>query len=183
MAEPTLGEIRIFSFGFAPRGYALCNGAAMSIQQNQALYSLLGLTYGGSGSNFNLPDLMGRVPIPAGANPGDPAYVVKPGDKPGAEAVSLVPSNLPLHNHTAIANAINADIATPVTSNTGFIWAMADDPNGNLVNAYMTTNTPDAPMYAGAVSATGSGATHANIQPYLTVNFCIAINGYYPVRP
>lgn len=181
MAEPFLGEIRIFPFGFAPRGWALCNGALLPIVQNQALYSLLSTTFGGDGkTTFGLPDLRGRVPIPPGTNPVC-GNTVSVGVKDGVETVTLTTAQIPPHNHSALANSINADVAQPISATAGFIWAKADDPSSNPVNAY--ADAANGVMDTGALSTVGGGGAHNNMQPYQVVNYCIAITGYYPVRP
>jgi microcystin-dependent protein len=181
MAEPFLGEIRIYSFDFAPQGWALCNGATLQIMQNQALYSLLMTTFGGDGKKtFGLPDLRGRVPMPLGINPVTGA-VVTGGLKDGVESVALTTAQIPPHTHPVYANNANADNATPVTPANGFIWAEADDPQSTLVNVYAAS--ANGTMAASAISSSGGGQAHNNMQPYLTVNYCIALTGYYPSRP
>ncbi|ABQ25550.1 phage tail protein [Geotalea uraniireducens] len=181
MAEPFLGEIRIFPFDFAPRGWALCNGALLPIVQNQALYSLLNTTFGGDGkTNFGLPDLQGRVPMPPGTNPVC-GNIVAAGKKDGSETVTLTTSQIPPHTHSALANSINADFASPVTLAAGNIWAKADDPSSNPVNAY--ESGANAVMDQSALSTAGGGGAHNNMQPYQVVNYCIALMGLYPTRP
>lgn len=181
MAEPYLGEIRLFSFDYAPRGWALCNGATLPIQQNQALYSLLGTTFGGDGkTNFCLPDLRGRVPMPPGTNPVCGNKVAN-GKTGGDETVALTTAQLPAHTHQALANGANADAAMPVTPAAGYMWAEADLPDSTLQNAYAPSS--NAMMDPTAVSISGGGQAHDNMQPYLAVNYCIAITGYYPPRP
>jgi microcystin-dependent protein len=181
MAEPFLGEIRIFPFNFAPMGWSLCNGALLPIAQNQALFSLLGTTFGGDGrTTFGLPDLRGRVPVPPGINPVC-GNRVNPGQKDGSETVTLSTTQIPPHTHPVMANSTNADVAQPVSATTGFIWALADDPSSNPVNAYAPS--ANAVMDQSVVSTAGSGGAHNNMQPYQVVNYCIAIMGYYPIRP
>jgi microcystin-dependent protein len=182
MAEPFLGEIRLFSFNYAPRGWALCNGATLQIYQNQALYSLLLNTFGGDGrTTFCLPDLRGRVPVPPGINPAYPQFIVANADKLGAETVTLTATQMPVHTHQALANGANADVAVPVTPSKSYIWAEMDDTGSVLQNAYAASS--NAVMDPTAVSYSGGGQAHNNMQPYLAVNYCIAIAGYYPVRP
>ncbi|MFZ1304425.1 MAG: tail fiber protein [Ferruginibacter sp.] len=163
MAEPFLSEIRIFSFAFAPRGWALCNGQLLPINQNQALFSLLGTTYGGNGqTNFALPDLRGRVPMHNGAG-------FNLGQKAGAETHTLSISELPTHTHQAKASA-NSPSVTPPTgnywaSNTGFT------PYGSTANLTMSPQT---------VGNIGGSQPHENRSPFLTLNFCIALQGIFP---
>jgi microcystin-dependent protein len=181
MAEPFIGEIRSFSFNYAPSGWALCNGATLQIQENQALFSLLGNTFGGNGTtNFCIPDLMGRAPVPPGTNPVS-QNIIENGDKSGAETVVLTTSQMPAHIHQVLANGANADIASPITPKLGYIWAEADNPQSVLQNAY--TLQPNTIMGPTAVSTSGNGQGHDNMQPYLAVNYCIALQGYYPQRP
>lgn len=181
MAEPFLGEIRIFPFGLTPRGWLPCNGALLQIMQNQALYSLLGITFGGDGkTTFCVPDLRGRVPVPPGTNPRS-GNTVQNGQKDGTETVTLTANQIPPHVHQVFANGSNSDIGTPVTPTTGYLWAVADDPTGATVSAYAAgANTTLAPT---ALSAAGGSQGHNNLQPYLVVNFCIATMGIYPPRP
>lgn len=180
MAEPFVGEIRLFSFNYAPQGWALCNGALLPIYQNQALYSLIGMTFGGDGTNFALPDLRGRVPIPPGTNPVS-GNTVKAGTQDGSETVTLTTAQIPPHTHPVYANNMNADIASPISTASGFIWAEADDPGSNLLNAYAPS--ANATMAASAISTAGGSQPHDNMQPYLVVNYCIALTGVYPPRP
>lgn len=164
MAEPFLSEIRIMSFGFPPKGWAQCNGQLLPINQNQALFSLLGTTYGGDGRvNFALPDLRARAPIHVGSS-----HTL--GERGGEQAHTLSISELPTHTHT-----LNASAAT-----TGVV----DQPGGNLparasVNAYGSATQLGA-MDSRSVSNTGGSQAHNNMQPYLTLNFCIALQGIFP---
>jgi microcystin-dependent protein len=164
MAEPFLSEIRMTSFGFAPKGWALCNGQLLPINQNQALFSLLGTTYGGDGRvNFALPDLQGRVPIHMGAG-------ATLGQKAGEQAHTLAIAEIPTHTHTLNGSSSNA--AQPI-------------PTGNLLARQAPANPYIAPtalntMNAGSVPVTGGSQPHTNMQPYLTLNFCIALQGIFP---
>lgn len=163
MAEPFLSEIRMMSFSFAPKGWALCNGQFLPINQNQALFSLLGTTFGGDGRvNFALPDLRGRVPIHVGGS-----HTL--GEHGGEQAHTLSISELPEHTH--VANASN-------------VAATTDDPVSNLLavaglNAYGAATTLVA-MGASAVANVGGSQAHLNMQPFLTLNFCIALQGIFP---
>jgi len=169
MAEPFLSEIRIFSFNFAPKGWALCNGQSLPISQNQALFSLLGTTYGGNGqTTFNLPNLRGRAPISFGSG-----FTL--GEAAGSSSVTLNIQQLPTHPHTLNSNmciggnVINAALGDP-TSN---YWA------NNGKNQY-ATNTFDSVMHPTAVTNVGGSQPHNNMQPYLVLNFCIALQGIFP---
>ena len=166
MSEPFLGEIRVMSFPFAPRGWAFCNGQLMTISQNQALYSLIGTTYGGDGrTNFLLPNLQGRVPIhQAGGYP--------LGNAGGEQAHTLSATELPPHAHalnatSASGNAIVAPGNLLATTPNQLYHA----PDGNTVA-----------MNAASISPAGGGQAHANMMPYLTLNFCIALTGIFPTQ-
>jgi microcystin-dependent protein len=183
-----LGEIMVISWNYPPRGWALCNGQLLPINQNQALFSLLGTYYGGNGqTNFALPDLRGRVPIGFSE---DGTFLL--GEKAGQEAVTLTLSQIPAHVHTATASTQNplvaiaacssaaADRRTPV--NNGLAKEAAN------VTALYSAATPNAEMRADAVRFGGAGAIgnagsdqpHNNLAPYLALNFCIALQGVFP---
>jgi microcystin-dependent protein len=167
MASPFLGQIQPFGFNFAPRGWAMCNGQILSIAQNTALFSLLGTTYGGNGqTTFALPDLRSRVPIHMGQGPGLSQYVL--GQVAGDETVTLSTAQIPPHQHGVGATG------TFTTKNPG---GQVPAPGG----AY--GSPPDeTTMEANMVRPTGGGQPHTNIQPYLTLNFCIALEGIFPSR-
>jgi microcystin-dependent protein len=163
MAEPFLSEIRIFSFGFAPKGWALCNGQLLPINQNQALFALLGTTYGGDGrQTFALPNLQGRVSI--GVSNPHPL-----GERSGEQAHTLAVAELPAHAHAAKAANSTTD-----TNPVGHYWA--PDIAGDVTFA-TTANVALAP---GAIANTGGNQAHLNMQPFLTLNFCIALQGIFP---
>jgi microcystin-dependent protein len=178
--DPYIGELRLFGFTFAPVGWALCNGQVLSISHNAALFSILGTQYGGNGtSNFALPNLQGQVPISQGAGPGLTPF--DPGSTGGEQTHTLVSSEMPAHSHSLTAKPVAAVNTTPaagsVTSE-GHGGARGSTFN---VNTY-TTNSPGTTLNPAAVGAAGNGAGHDNMQPSLTVNWCIALQGVYPPR-
>ena len=169
MAEPFLSEIRIFSFNFPPKGWAFCNGQLLPIAQNQPLFALLGTTYGGNGqTNFALPNLRGRTPIHSGSG-----HTL--GEAAGASAVTVNIQQLPQHPHTLNSNlcigggVVNATLGDP----TGSYWA-------NNGKAMYSTSNPDSAMHPTAVTNVGGSQPHTNMQPYLVLNFCIALQGIFP---
>jgi microcystin-dependent protein len=166
MAEPFLGEIRLFSGNFPPRGWALCDGSLLPINQNQALYSLLGTTYGGNGqTTFALPDLRGRVPV-------HPGNGVTLGQNSGEEAHTLTEAEMPLHTHTVSGSNSTGTSRNP----DGGSWAIT----GETTLAY--NQTPNVGMNRQSLSEAGGSQPHTNMQPYIVLNFCIAIEGIYPSR-
>ena len=173
MAEPFLSEIRIMSFVFAPKGWALCNGQLLPINQNQGLFSLLGTTYGGDGkSNFALPNLDGRAPMHPGQGPGLSLHDL--GETGGSETVSLLASESPMHSHVVTANTELGNTHSPTNNllaRAGGGFAYVTDTSKNLVAMAPT-----------AVGPAGADQPHNNMQQYLTLNFCIALQGVYPPR-
>lgn len=172
MADPFVAEIRIFGFNFAPRGWAFCNGQLLPLSQNTALFSLLGTTYGGNGkSNFALPNLQGSAPMFYGQGPGLSFRDI--GETGGSTTVTLLTSEMPAHNHNEIARP------------TAFI-PPTDTPVGNVggrsnSRPYNSTG-PNGVMGATAVGLQGGSQPHNNLMPYLTLNFCIALQGVFPPR-
>lgn len=163
MAEPFLSEIRIMSFQFAPKGWALCNGQLLPINQNQALFSLLGTTFGGDGRvNFALPDLRGRTPIHVGSG-----HTL--GERGGEQAHTLSIAELPQHTHVAQGTSATGDSVIP-TSN-----VLADSPS-QLYAPFGSTTT----LAPSSVTNTGGSQAHLNMQPFLTLSFCIALQGIFP---
>jgi microcystin-dependent protein len=164
MAEPFLSELRIMSFNFAPKGWALCNGQLLPINQNQALFSLLGTTFGGDGRvNFALPDVRARTPIHVGSG-----HTL--GERAGEQAHTLSIAELPTHTH--VLNATSNDATQPI-------------PTGNLLSRMAPANPYLAPtnigaMQAGSVTNTGGSQAHLNMQPFLVLSFCIALQGIFP---
>jgi microcystin-dependent protein len=170
MTEPFLGEIRLFPYNFAPRGWAFCAGQILAISQNTALFSLLGTTYGGNGqTTFQLPDLRGRVPNSAGQGPGLSSYTL--GEQGGAENITLIAQQMPAHNHAVAVN--NSGSATGRPSG-GY-------PGQTSGNAY-APNSDGSTFAPQAVSNAGGSQPHENRPPYLTLNYCIALEGIYPSR-
>ena len=171
--DPFVAEIRIFPFNFPPKGWAFCDGQILSLSQNTALFSLLGTTYGGDGkSNFALPDLQGNTPMHPGQGPGLSLHDL--GEAGGTETVSLLQSEMPAHPHGLMAAPVSATKSVP----TGNSIARTSGATPYLPPAGAAL----APMSGDAVSLTGGGQPHNNMQPYLTLNFCIALQGVYPPR-
>jgi microcystin-dependent protein len=165
MAEPFLSEIRLFSFVFAPKGWALCNGQLLPINQNQALFSLLGTTFGGDGRvNFALPDLRGRIPIHVGSG-----HTL--GERGGEQAHTLSISELPAHIHIANATTATATTNTP-TSSLLLGQSTASQLYGPPANLQA--------MSSAAITSVGGSQAHLNMQPFLTLSFCIALQGIFP---
>jgi microcystin-dependent protein len=174
MSDPFVAEIRIFPFNFAPKGWAFCDGQLLPISQNTALFSLLGTTYGGDGkSTFALPDMQGNAPMQPGQGQG--LSLRDLGEISGVESVTLLVSEIPLHTHT-----LNAAAGDPAESNVATGNALARSKNGN---AYTSTINPLTMMAFQALPPAGGGLPHNNMQPYLTLNFCIAMQGIFPQRP
>jgi microcystin-dependent protein len=169
--DPFIGEIRALPYSYAPVNWAYCNGQLLSISQNQTLFSLLGITYGGDGvNNFALPNLQGRAAIHAGSGSGlTPRYV---GQQGGYAQVSLVEAQIPNHTHllqcTAAAGSTNA-AQNDVLADTGS-------------NSYQTTASSPVKLSAQSLATTGTGASHQNLQPYLPINYCISLQGVFPSR-
>ena len=172
MADPFVAEIRIFPFNFAPKGWAFCSGQLLPISQNTALFSLLGTTYGGDGkSTFALPDMQGNAPMHPRQGPGLSLYDL--GEMGGVETVTLLVSEIPVHSHTMNANDFPADQLTPDPSR-----VIGASTGGNLYAAAANL----VPMAFQALPPAGGGLPHNNMQPYLTLNFCIALQGVFPPR-
>lgn len=175
MADPFIAEIRIFPFTFAPKGWAFCDGQLMPLSQNTALFSLVGTVYGGNGkSNFALPNLQGRAPMQPGQGPGLSQRDL--GEEGGTETVTLLASEMPSHRHDVMA-AGGRNVANNFLPSSTTVLA----PSANAQAYFAGTPTP-ASMAPQSLSATGGSNPHNNMQPYLTVNFCIALQGVYPPR-
>ena len=169
--DPFVAEIRIFPFNFAPKGWAFCDGQIMPISQNTALFSLLGTTYGGDGkSTFALPNMQGNAPMHPGQGPGLSLHDL--GETGGSDTVSLLESEIPSHSHNLIASAADGIAGQP----TSRLWAQ-----GVGVQVW-SVGTATTPMADNALAPAGGDQPHNNMQPYLTLNFCIALQGVYPPR-
>ena len=168
MGTPFMGEIRIMGFNFAPQGWAQCNGQLLPINQNQALFSLLGTAFGGNGqTNFALPDFRGRVPMHAGGSH-DRA------EAGGQEAHTVTQSEMPAHTHFLMGSSVQGNSNNPRFGTTGHVLAV--DP-GNTYRNQLTNLTTMAPATIGSV---GGSQAHNNMQPYLVLMFCIALQGIFP---
>lgn len=180
MADPFVAEIRIFPFNFAPTGWAFCNGQLMPLSQNTALFSLLGTTYGGDGkSTFALPNMQGNAPMHPGQGQG--LSLRDLGEMSGVEQITLLQSEIPVHTHLMSGSDADATTADPA----GQYPAKGMWDNGTafgLMGAYSSTAPGNAMMAPQAVALAGGGLPHNNMQPYLTLNFCIALQGVFPPR-
>lgn len=167
--EPYIGQIMAFGGTFAPQGWALCDGSLLPISQYDALFSLIGTTYGGDGqTTFALPDLRGRAALHQGQGPGLGSYIL--GQSGGAEAVTLTVSQLPPHGHPVLGHSGAGDNAHPA----GAVWAASS------TNLYTAGAAANAAMEATSIAPSGGSQPHDNMLPFLTLNFCIALEGIYP---
>lgn len=177
MADPFVAEIRIFPFNFAPKGWAFCDGQLLPLSQNTALFSLLGTTYGGDGkSTFALPDLQGSAAMHPGQGQG--LSLRDLGETGGSETVTLLVSEIPAHAHS-VGRALNdaGNSITPVNS----VWSQSAAGRGGA--ALYLNGSPTGTVNPNSLSVAGGGLPHNNMQPYLTLNFCIALQGVFPARP
>jgi microcystin-dependent protein len=170
MSEPFIGNIMMFGGSFAPLGWAFCDGSLLPIAQYDALFALIGTTYGGDGQNtFGLPDLRGRIPIHQGQGPGLSNYVI--GQVAGAETITLTGQQMPVHTHAVLSNAATGN---------------SDDPTNNFLGAqpelleYISGGSANATMKSNAVSNSTGGQSHNNIMPVLVLNYVIALEGIFP---
>lgn len=173
MSEPYVGEIRMVGFNFAPRGWAFCDGQLLQVSQNDALFSLLGTIYGGDGrTTFGLPDMRGRIPIHAGNGPG--LSNRRLGSMGGAENVTLTTNELPSHTHGI---NVHSDVGTETNPQNNYLAA------ANVGDSeYDAASKANGVMNASSIVATGGSQSHTNVQPFLCINFCIALLGIYPSR-
>ncbi|MDT5296004.1 MAG: hypothetical protein QOJ76_2884 [Acidobacteriota bacterium] len=175
MSDPFVAEIRIFPFNFPPKGWAFCDGQLLPLSQNTALFSLLGTTYGGDGkSTFALPDLQGRAPMQEGQGNGLSQRFL--GEMSGIETVTLLTSEIPVHNHNLVGTIESATQGS-LTANV----ILAQTVNGTLYQTNASANIGQ--MNQLSLQPTGGSLPHNNLQPYLTLSFCIALQGVFPARP
>jgi microcystin-dependent protein len=173
MSDQFVAEIRIFPFNFPPTGWAFCDGQLLPLSQNTALFSLLGTTYGGNGkTTFALPDMQGNAPMHPGQGPGLSLHDL--GETGGSETVTLLQSEMPVHTHTLRAVADPGDISLPQT---GCVLAVTTGATG-----YVAGNPQLTPMAFNSLPPAGGSLPHNNMMPYLTLNFCIALQGIFPPR-
>jgi microcystin-dependent protein len=171
--DPFVAEIRIFPFNFAPKGWAFCDGQILPLSQNTALFSLLGTTYGGDGrSNFALPDMQGSAPMHPGQGPGLSLHDL--GETGGSDTVILLESEIPSHSHGVLSVAPNFGASSDVPTSNAFAKASQGSPYAPAANLVTLSDQTIAPS--------GGGQPHNNLMPYLTLNFCIALQGVYPPR-
>jgi microcystin-dependent protein len=174
MSTPFVAEIRIFACNFAPTGWATCDGQLLPISQNTALFSLLGTYYGGDGkSTFALPDLRGSAPMQPGQGPGLSDHYL--GEIGGSDTVTLLTSEIPVHSHSALASANPSNLAAPTPAR-----SLARSQPGF---GYKATPQADSMFAPEAIAPNGGSQPHNNLMPYLTLNFCIAMQGVFPARP
>ncbi len=174
MSEPFIAEVRIFAGNFAPRGWAFCNGQLLPIAQNTAVFSLLGTTYGGDGRTTTaLPNLEGRAPMHPGRGPGLTSRRL--GEKVGTETVTLSEAQIPSHTHTARGSSGPGSPGAPTNTS-----SMTRSTGGSAYHSNTSANLVD--MASQTLSTTGGGQAHTNMQPFLTMNFIIALQGLYPSR-
>jgi len=173
MSDQYVGEIRTVAFNFAPQGWAMCNGQLLPINQNTALFSLLGTYYGGDGrTTFALPNLQARFPVHAGSS-GEPVL----GEAGGSATVALAPQEMPAHTHAVRAHQGHGDTPSPA----GAVWA-APHVGRMPEPTYSGSGAPTVSMASGSVGYAGSGQAHENRSPFVVVNFIIALEGYFPPR-
>jgi microcystin-dependent protein len=172
MADPFVAEIRIFPFNFAPKGWAFCDGQLLPLSQNTALFSLLGTTYGGNGtSNFALPNLQGNAAMHPGQGPGLSLHDL--GEIGGSETVTLLQTEIPAHSHSLMLSTNTANTSNPSNA----VFAASPQKNASFYTS-STANQKDGAYLTQA----GGSQPHNNMQPYLTLSFCIALQGVYPPR-
>ena len=169
--EPFVGEIRLFSFAFAPKGWSACDGQLLQIKDHQALYSVLGTAFGGDGrTTFALPNLQGRVPV-------HPDVGIKVGKTDGAESHILTISEMPSHTHQVRADKNKANSVFPIKADgSPNTWGASG------TNPTFSSSAPDTQLHTSAIANAGGNQPHENMQPYLVVNYCIALIGIYPPR-
>jgi microcystin-dependent protein len=196
MSEPYVGQIQSFAFAFHPRGWAFCSGQTISITQYTALFTLIGTTYGGDGqTTFGLPDLRGRAPIGQGNGTGLPAFAL--GQKVGAEVTTITTAQLAIHNHTftgsggtggSVKASSQAGKQSAPSATVNTLGGLAEDSGGNTLLLYNNDQNPAVVLNSGGgsgsgtVGVTGSGFPVSILQPFLTINYSIALIGIFPTR-
>lgn len=171
MSDPYIGEIRIFAGNFAPAGWAFCNGQSLPISENDALFTLIGTTYGGDGeTTFNLPDLQGRLPLHQGANSSGSTYIL--GETGGAESVTLTTQQIPSHSHALTGSSTNATTTGPTNTVPGTL------PEATTLS--YGTDAPATTLNQQSVTPVGGSQPHENTQPFLCVSFIISLFGIFP---
>lgn len=179
MYEPFISFIGLFGLNFNPRGWQKCYGQIISIAQNTALFSLLGTTYGGNGqTTFALPDLRGRTAIGDGQGPGLSSYVI--GQVGGVENVTLISTQMPQHTHLFLANTAAGTTGVPTGGYLSASPKTGSGPNAATLNTYATT--ANTQLNPGSIGIAGGSQAHENMQPYLTLTYCIAMEGIFPSR-
>jgi microcystin-dependent protein len=180
VADPFVGEIRIMANNFAPNGWAYCNGQSIPIQQNSALFSIIGVAFGGNGTTtFNLPNFSGAAPI--GAGQGSGLSQVSVGEFNGAADVTLTLDTMPPHNHSLSGRSAAGDQSIPGAT----LYPAVDAGSGGTENIFYAApgaSVTNTTMYSGSLVNSGLGQSHPNTQPYLALGFCICLNGEYPAR-
>ena len=181
MADPFVAEIRMFPFNFAPNGWAFCNGQLMPLSQNTALFALLGTTYGGDGkSTFALPNMQDNAPMQPGQGQG--LSLRDLGEMSGVESITLLTSEIPFHTHLLSASDADATTNNPTGQYPAKgLWDAGT--SAGVIGAYSDQSPGNAALAPQALSLAGGGLPHNNMQPYLTLNFCIALQGIFPQRP
>ena len=180
MSDQFLAEIRIFPFNFPPTGWAFCNGQIMPLSQNTALFALLGTTYGGDGkSTFALPNMLDNAPMQPGQGQG--LSLRDLGEMSGVENITLLQSEIPVHTHSFVARNAAGNTTNPAGATTATMSWVAGASFGQ-VRGYSSQVPADTPM-SQTLAITGGSLPHNNMQPYLTLNFCIALQGIFPQRP
>lgn len=172
MGEPLIGEIRMFAGSFPPAGWAFCNGQPMPIADNDALFTLIGTTYGGDGQEtFNLPDLQSRFPVHSGLGPDGVTYTL--GEAAGAEQVTLTVNQIPIHSHVPLGHNAAGTLSNPLDA----VWSGA----GTGEQIYSTPPTvPAGSLHVASVAATGGSQPHENMPPFLCISFIISLFGVFP---
>lgn len=180
--EPFIGEVKLLAFEFAPKGYQPCSGQILSIASNTALFSLLGTTYGGDGhTTFALPDLRGRMPIGQGSGPGLPSHSM--GERAGAVSVTLLTSNMPAHNHPATGITVNIPVSTGGADAESPAGAFLANTGSEVFSSISTAGQNyGSPIVGGMTGQSGSGMPLGIMNPYLVMNYSIAIYGIFPSR-